>query len=252
MNVSVLGCGWLGKPVATYLVSKGFNIKGSTTSVQKLEIFEEEGIHPFLIDINEVNNKQLQPFLASEILIIAITSKNVLGFKSLIKEIEKSTIKKVLFVSSTSVYPSLNKEVTEEDATINSPLVEIENAFRENSYFDTTIVRFAGLFGKGRNPGNWFQNKRVPQPKGFVNMIHQEDCIEIMYEIITQNVFGEVFNACSNHHPTREEYYVNAREILKKEPPVFDDSLPLKYKIINSDKVQKRLNYTFIYSDLLK
>jgi nucleoside-diphosphate-sugar epimerase len=250
-DVSILGCGWLGKPLATYLINKGFTIKGSTTSVNKLVVFKKEGIHPFLVDINEEKNKQVQEFLASEILVVAIPSKNVLGFKNLIKEIEKSPVKKVLFISSTSVYPSLNKEVTEEDATIKSPLVEIENAFRENINFDTTIVRFAGLFGENRNPGNWFKNKKVPQPKGFVNMIHQEDCIGIISQIISQNVWGEIFNACSNHHPTREEYFLNARKTLKKEPPVFDDSLPLKYKIINSNKVQKQLNYTFIYDDLL-
>ncbi|WP_275316399.1 NAD-dependent epimerase/dehydratase family protein [Tenacibaculum bernardetii] len=251
MNVSILGCGWLGKPLATYLISKEFIIKGSTTSVDKLPVFKEEGINPFLVDIDKVNEETIQPFLTSEILIVAIPSKNVLGFKNLIREIEKSTIKKVIFISSTSVYPSLNKEMTEEDATIDSPLVEIENAFRVNKNFKTTIIRFAGLFGYERQPGNWFQNKKVPQPKGFVNMIHQDDCVEIICQIIQQDVFGEVFNACSNHHPTRKEYYLNARKVLKKEPPVFDDSSPLKYKIINADKVQKRLNYTFIYDDLL-
>ncbi|WP_064965519.1 NAD-dependent epimerase/dehydratase family protein [Tenacibaculum ovolyticum] len=250
-DVSILGCGWLGKPVAIFLKNKGFKIKGSTTSVGKLTILKEDGIHPFLVDIDEVIEETIQPFLASEILIVAITSKNVMGFKSLLKEIEKSPIKKVLFVSSTSVYPSLNREVTEEDATINAPLVEIENAFRDNVNFDTTIVRFAGLFGQERQPGNWFKDKEIPHPKGFVNMIHQDDCIEILYQIIAQNVFGEVFNACSNDHPTREEYYINARKKLNKELPVFNDSVALKYKIINSDKVQKQLGYTFIYDDLL-
>ena len=251
MNVSILGCGWLGKPLATYLISKEFIIKGSTTSVEKLQDFKNLGINPFLVDIDKVNEETIQPFLTSEILIVAIPSKNVLGFKNLIREIEKSTIKKVIFISSTSVYPSLNKEMTEEDVTINSPLVEIENAFGENSCFGTTIVRFAGLFGYERQPGNWFQNKKIPHPKGFVNMIHQDDCVEIIYQIIQQDVFGEVFNACSNHHPTRKEYYLNARKVLKKEPPVFDDSSPLKYKIINADKVQKQLRYTFIHDNLL-
>ena len=74
---------------------------------------------------------------------------------------------------------------------------------------------------------------------------------KLLYQIIKQNVFGEVFNACSNHHPTREEYYLNARKVLQKESPIFDDSLPLKYKIINSDKIQKQLKYSFIYDDLL-
>ena len=250
-DVSILGCGWLGKPLATYLINKDFIIKGSTTSVEKLQDFKNLGINSFLVDIDEVNEQTIQPFLTSEILIVAITSKNVLGFKKLIKEIEKSSIKKVIFISSTSVYPSLNKEMTEEDTTINSPLVEIENAFRVNKNFKTTIIRFAGLFGYERQPGNWFQNKKVPQPKGFVNMIHQDDCVEIIYQIIQQDVFDEIFNACSNHHPTREAFYTNAKQKLKKTTPIFDDSLPLKYKIINSDKVQKKLNYTFIYDDLL-
>jgi len=251
VNVSVLGCGWLGKPLAIQLINKGFIVNGSTTSVEKLSVLKENGIHPFLVDIDEVNKETIQQFLATEVLIVAITSKNVAVFKGLIKEIEKSLIKKVLFVSSTSVYTNLNKEVTEEDITINSALVEIENSFRENTSFSTTIVRFAGLFGKDRQPGNWFKDKKIPQPHGFVNMIHQDDCIEIMCQIIRQNVFGEVFNACSNHHPTRKDYYLNARKKSKKELPVFDDSFPLKYKIINSDKVQKQLKYTFIYDDLL-
>ncbi|CAM1353367.1 NAD-dependent epimerase/dehydratase family protein [Tenacibaculum insulae] len=251
VNVSILGCGWLGKPLATYLIEKKYIVKGSTTSDTKLRTLKEKGIQPFLIDIDEDTNKDIQKFLTSDVLIIAITSKNVLGFKGLINELEKSTIKKVIFVSATSVYPSLNKEMTEEDETINSPLVEIENAFKENINFETTIIRFAGLFNNDRNPGNWFENKKIPHPKGYVNMIHQDDCVEIIYQIIQQDVFGELFNACSNHHPTREAFYTNAKQKLKKTTPIFDDSLPLKYKIINSDKVQKRLGYTFIYDDLL-
>ena len=250
-DVSILGCGWLGKPLALYLLGKGYVVKGSTTSENKLNPLDETEIIPFLIDIDKESNQKIQQFLASEILIVAITSKNVLGLKKLIKEIEKSTIKKVIFVSSTSVYPSLNKVITEEEQTLNSPLVEIENAFKESKNFETTIIRFAGLLGYDRNPGNWFEGRKIPHPKGFVNMIHQDDCIEIIYQVIKQNVWGEVFNACSSHHPTREDFYTTAKIKMKKESPIFDDSLALKYKIISSDKLQKRLNYKFIHTNLL-
>jgi nucleoside-diphosphate-sugar epimerase len=249
-NISILGCGWLGNPLALYLINKGFIVNGSTTSVEKLNVLKTEGVCSFLVDIDNITKETIQQFLAAEVLIVAITSKNVTAFKDLIKEIEKSPIKKVLFVSSTAVYPNLNKEITEEDITINSPLVEIENSFRENTSFSTTIVRFAGLFGKDRRPGNWFKEKKIPQPLGFVNMIHQDDCIGIIYQILRQNSWGEIFNACSNHHPTRKEFYVNARKLVQKEPPIFDDSSFLKYKIINSDKIQKLLNYTFTYDNL--
>ncbi|WP_435263142.1 NAD(P)-binding domain-containing protein [Tenacibaculum sp. nBUS_03] len=248
-NVSILGCGWLGKPLAINLINNGYKVKGSTTSNHKIDDFKSLKIIPFIVDIlldNDVDN-----FLDSDILIIAITSKNVIDFKRLISKIEKSPIKKVLFISSTSVYPSLNKEMREEDKTVNSPLVEIENLFLKNVNFKTTIIRFAGLYGYDRQPGNWFKDRKIPHPKGFVNMIHQDDCILVIKKIIAEDVFGEVFNVCSNHHPTREEFYTNARKVLQKEAPVFDNSMPLKFKIINSEKVQRVLKYTFIHDNLL-
>lgn len=251
MDVSILGCGWLGKPLANYLLNKGLVIKGSTTSEDKLQDFKNLGISPFIVDIDNLDEYKTAPFFNSEILVIAIPSKNINGFKSLISQIEKSSIRKVIFISSTSVYPSLNNEVTESSETLKTPLVEIENLFIENAKFKTTIIRFAGLFGYDRNPGNWFENKKIPQPNGFVNMIHQDDCIEIIYKIIEKDVFGEIFNACSNHHPTRKEYYTLAKKKLKKESPTFDDASSLKYKIINADKVQKQLKYSFIHDDLL-
>ncbi len=251
MDVSILGCGWLGMPLATFLLNKKCVVKGSTTSDNKLRVFEEKGITPFLIDVDREENLEIQQFLTSEILVVAITSKNVEGYKNLIKEIEKSIIKKVIFISSTSVYPNSNNIITEEQAVIDSPLVEIENTFKENINFKTTIIRFAGLLGNGRNPGNWFEKRKIPHPRGYVNMIHQEDCINIIYQVIRQNMWSEIFNACSNHHPTREEFYTTAKIKVKKEPPVFDDSLPLKYKIINSDKLQRELSYTYTYDELL-
>ncbi|MDO6676833.1 dTDP-glucose 4,6-dehydratase [Tenacibaculum sp. 1_MG-2023] len=248
-NVSILGCGWLGKELAINLIEKDYSVKGSTTSIKKLEDLKVVNITPYLVDISKKNIQQ--EFLEIGVLIIAITSKEVEGFKWLISEIEKSNIDKVIFISSTSVYPSLNNEMTEEDETIDSPLVEIENLFRNNNKFQTTILRFAGLFGGNRQPGKWFADRKIPYPKGYVNMIHREDCIAIIGQIIEQNVFGEVFNACSNHHPTREEFYINARKSIGKSIPEFDNSKPLVYKIINSKKLQKALSYQFKHNDLL-
>ncbi|REH50404.1 nucleoside-diphosphate-sugar epimerase [Tenacibaculum gallaicum] len=248
-NVSILGCGWLGKELAVNFIEKGYEVKGSTTSKEKLQELESVAINAYLVDVS-VKNIQLE-FLESDVLVIAITSKDIEGFKRLISAIEKSRITKVIFISSTSVYPSLNKEMTEEDETVNSPLVEIEKLFRNNNKFQATIIRFAGLFGGERQPGNWFANRKIPHPKGYINMIDREDCIAIIEQIIEQNAFGEVFNACSNDHPTREDFYINARKTLGKPTPEFDDSKPLVYKIISSEKLQKRLNYQFIHNNLL-
>lgn len=250
-NVSILGCGWLGKPLAISLLDEGYAVKGSTTSQDKLELLEDNNIAPYIVDISEF--EEFDAFLNSDILIIAITSKDVDGFENLISQIENSSIQKVIFISSTSVYGRVNKVITEDDEVIeHHPLVEIENLFRENTFFETTIIRFAGLFGDERHPCNWFKNgRKIPQPKGFVNMIHKEDCIEIIHEIIAQNCWSQTFNACSNHHPTRREFYTIAKLSNGFDMPEFEINEVYEWKIISSKKVQEVLDYTFIHDDLL-
>ena len=249
-NVSILGCGWLGKPLAISMLEKGYAVKGSTTSKEKLVALEKIKTLPFLVDISL--NENFSAFLHSDILIIAITSKHIEDFKRLISQIEKSIIQKVIFISSTSVYDSKNKVMTEEDKVLETPLSKIENLFRENPSFETTIIRFAGLFGGNRKPGNWFQDgRKIPQPNGFTNMIHQKDCIRIIEKIIVQNTWNETFNACSNHHPTRREFYTKAKQRLGFDAPEFEENEVLKYKIISSEKLQKRLEYHFVYDNLL-
>ena len=52
-EISLIGCGWLGLPLACYLIDKGFNVKGSTTSKEKLDLLRTYNIEGFLIELNE-------------------------------------------------------------------------------------------------------------------------------------------------------------------------------------------------------
>ena len=82
-------------------------------------------------------------------------------------------------------------------------------------------------------------------------MIHREDCIEIIHEIIDQNSWNTTFNACSNHHPTRREFYTIAKLSRDFKVPEFEEDEVYQWKIISSDKIQDVLDYTFIHDDLL-
>lgn len=250
-NVSIFGCGWLGFSLAERFLEKGYSVKGSTTSTNKLASFKEKGIIPFVLDIAVEKELELE-FLQSEILIVAIPSKDCKGFQRLISQIEKSPIQKVIFISSTSVYPSINGIVVEEDVDTEKPLAKIEELFRKNIYFKTTIIRFGGLFGANRKPGNWFQGgRKISHPEGFVNMIHREDCIAIIEQIIEKEIWNETFNACANDHPKRRDFYKNAKAVLGFEPPEFEENLPLLYKIVSPKKLIQKLNYSFKYESLL-
>ena len=248
-NVSILGCGWLGKALAISLLEKGYSVKGSTTTSTKLDELSDVGILPFLVDIENLESSS--DFFSSDVLVIAITSKNVEAFRKLIHIVEESTIQKVVFISSTSVYPNLNRVITENDRLVDAPLVDIESVIQSSTTFDWNIIRFAGLLGYERHPSNWFRNKVIPQPNGFVNMIHRDDCIAIIEELISGEYPNEVFNACSNHHPTRRSFYTYAKLSKAMTPPAFIEEGEESWKIISSDKLQHQLQYTFKYDDLL-
>ena len=77
MNISILGCGWLGFPLAKSLLQKGYLINGSTTSLEKIPVLEHAGIVPFNIQLSEDKIVgEIDSFLEnSEILIIDIPPK---------------------------------------------------------------------------------------------------------------------------------------------------------------------------------
>lgn len=177
------------------------------------------------------------------------------GFSNLKKEIEKSEIENVLFVSSTSVYEDNNKIISESDGeeSTQSQLLTIENLFRKSGKFKTTIVRFGGLIGYSRNPGKFFSKGRlVHNPDSHVNLIHRDDCIGIISQIVEQEVWGEVFNCCADTHPTKKEFYTQAAKSIGSSPPEFVISGSQSFKIISNQKVKQFLNYEFLHPDLMK
>lgn len=251
-KISILGCGWLGRPLAISLIKKGFTIKGSTTSEAKLSEFQEVGITPFLISIDYLTHN-ISTFLDSEILIMTLSSKDIEGFKNLICLIEKSAIKKVIFISSTSVYDNSDKIVTEESETLPIALSTIEMLFKNSTHFETTIIRFAGLFGYNRKPGNFFKDgRKIPNPDGFVNMIHQDDCIQLIEKVIEKNAWNQIFNGCADTHPTRKEFYTKCTLDIGLKLPEFEEVVQLQKKIISNKKSKEILGLNYQYGDLLK
>jgi nucleoside-diphosphate-sugar epimerase len=272
-QISILGCGWLGLPLAKALISNGFSVKGSTTSESKLSELKSLGINPFLIALDSKRiTGSIDEFLdGSKTLVIDIPpqlrGKNsdtvtveekvfVEKIKTVIPYIEKSTIKNVLFVSSTSVYGETNGTVTEEtipkpDTESGKQLLEAETLLQNNDKFKTTILRFGGLIGEDRNPTKFLAGKEnLENPESPINFIHQEDCIGIILKIIATDSWNEIYNGVSPFHPTRENYYTQKATELDLSLPQFDHSKPSNGKLILSNKVENVLDYSFIKTNL--
>jgi hypothetical protein len=266
MQVSILGCGWLGIPLAQSLLVKGYAIKGSTTSPAKLEILDTAGIKPFLVSLNADSvTGDITGFLNSSNILIIDIPPRLRGaesesftdkIKTLISYIEQSGIKQVLFISSISVYGNNDGIITEDiiaipDSDSGKQLLEAEALLQNNPNFKTTSLRFAGLIGSDRHPVYHLAGKEsLPNPNAAINLIQQKDCIGIIEKIIGKNAWGEIFNAAAPFHPTRKEYYTKKAVELKLPQPQFSNEEGDMGKIISSDKISELLEYNFISDEL--
>jgi nucleoside-diphosphate-sugar epimerase len=265
-QISILGCGWLGVPLAEIFIENGFAINGSTTSEEKLTALRNSKIQSFLVVLESDNIVgAVASFLyQSKTLIIDIPPKwrgnnegDFVGkIKLLIPYIEKSTIENVLFISSTSVYGDRNDIVTEEtafspDSEGGRQLAIVEKLLQTNTHFKTTVLRFGGLIGEDRNPIRFLAGREnLDNPNAPINLIHQEDCIGIILKIIQKNAWGECFNAATPFHPSRSAYYTKKAEELNLVSPTFNYANPSIGKTISSDKLIRVLDYTFTKTHL--
>jgi nucleoside-diphosphate-sugar epimerase len=262
-KISILGCGWLGLPLAEALIRQGYSVNGSTTTPEKLPVLAQKGIVPFLL---QLENPKLTPenaaFFQCDVLIVNVPPKRnsgnsyAAGIQKLTETLTKTSIRKVLFVSSTGVYQASFSEITEEsplNETEAAELIQAENYIASNkNSWQTTILRFAGLFGPGREPGRFLAGKsNLPDPEAPVNLIHLQDCIYVIIEIIKQEKWNTVFNACADEHPTRQEFYTAAARNLHLPEPTFllTTPEPKPSKKISNQKLKTALNYRFLYPD---
>lgn len=262
-QISIIGTGWLGLPLAKYLIQKGYHIKGSTTSESKLIHLSDCKIHPYIIRLNNTKTEgNVSEFLSgSDTVIINIppglrkkpNKNHVKEVEHLVRHLEAEHIKKVLYISSTSVYknevhiPSIT-EANLPNATSNSgrQLIAIEQMLQNNPNFKTTILRFSGLLDAERHPGKSLSRKGELKNGGApVNLIHKNDCIKIISKLIENDIWNTALNASNPFHPSKKEYYTNYFKTNNLPLPHFNLKEENTGKLIDSSKLVQLLNYDF-------
>lgn len=256
-TVSILGCGWFGLALAKKLVQLGYNVKGSTTTPEKLALLADEVIQPFLI--NFTANKMVSDlaFFEADALFICIPPKRnsteLEYYPDKIKAIlnaSKNSVKNIILISSTSVYRDENKTVNENsetnpDTDSGKVVLAAEQLLKLECPNSFTIIRFAGLIGPNRNPARFFAGKKaIPNGLSPVNLIHQNDAVGIAIKIIEKQAFGQIYNACSPNHPAKMDFYTAAAKESGLEEPVFIAEKK-DWKIVGSINVPEYLNYQF-------
>ncbi|WP_051203387.1 NAD-dependent epimerase/dehydratase family protein [Hugenholtzia roseola] len=294
-SATILGAGWLGFPLALYLAQEHhFEINATTTTVEKIASFEAEGIKPYLLELPLSTRKEVALDAASQdsstldslfetaFICFAFPPKSrnqkeadtysekvqsVIDFLSeKYKNLDNKEQKpKLIFLSSTSVYPDCNQEVEESYPITaqNSPsphILAAENILKTQTIFDYCILRLAGLMGYDRCAGKYFAGQQNltfgNQP---VNHVHRADVVRIIYEIMReenplfqQQIWNQVFNVVAPIHPLRKRLYLSNAFKYKFEPPIFVESPAPPHKVVRGEKLEKALDYDYLFPNPLE
>ncbi|WP_103071741.1 Rossmann-fold NAD(P)-binding domain-containing protein [Aquimarina sediminis] len=264
-NISILGCGWLGLPLAIDRITKGDHIKGSTTTNSKIETLREKGISPYLLTLGDSSKKEYIDFVSgSEIIIINFPPRRIPNIIEVYQEQIQSILpfisktQKIIFISSTSVYQNTNGEVSETllaapEKESGKAIIAVELLLKKLFEDRLTIIRLSGLIGYDRLPGRFLANKKnVQNGDAPINVIHRDDCIGLINAVIEKDAWGEIINGCSDRHPLRKDFYTLAATKIGLTPPNFITQETIKYKIISNAKSKALLDYAYIHPDPLK
>ena len=267
-TVAVLGCGWLGLPLAKALVAEGYPVVGSTTTPAQLLTLRDAGITPYLLrlgpDFTPTDADTLRTMLTGvDVLVLNVPPRAAAAhsYPTLLRPVGSVVasvgVRHVLFVSSTSVYPETNRPLKESDAVsspdASSDLLRAEGHFTpRRGQWLSTVVRLGGLIGPDRPPGRFLAGRQdLPNADAPVNLIHLDDCVGLLTSIIREKAWGYTFNACAAQHPTRREFYPAAAGKLGLPAPTFDDQKNGGGKLIDSTLLRQTLPYQFRHDNLL-
>ena len=267
-TVAVLGCGWLGLPLARALIKAGHQVAGSTTSTEQVPLLVEAGIRPHVLRLgphfgapDEAVLQQLLEGANTLILNVPPRAAAAGTYPALLRPVHRAVavagVRQVLFVSSTSVYPDAPRLMHETDALSTrdaaSDVLRAEGHFvpRYGQWL-STVVRLGGLIGPGRAPGRFLAGRReVPQGDAPVNLLHLTDAVGVLECILKSRVWGFTFNVCAADHPRRRDFYPQAARFLGLEPPIFAENSG-NSKTIDSSLVRQKVPYPFKHDNLLE
>ncbi|GIU49743.1 SDR family oxidoreductase [Shewanella algidipiscicola] len=259
-SVAVVGCGWFGLPLAKALVEKGLLVSGSKRDTTQASALKEQGIDGFVLDLDApqpFDGEQLAK-LHADAIVINIPPGLRRGDSGYLVRLErlqtlmgKHAYQRIIFISTTGVYPANGKVQHEADATAYNDtskiLLQAEAMFK-----GAVIVRFAGLMGPKRHPGRFLAGKTgLTGAMLSVNMTHLDDCVGGVMTLLThQGQLAPAYNICSPEHPNKAAFYQRAAAILGVAEPEFASSGDkAEDKVVDGSLICRQLGYQYQHYD---
>jgi len=268
-RIAIIGAGWLGLPLAKHLHQLGHWVCASRTTDAGVSKIQTEGISGFICNLNapETLVKSLSEFRCDTVVGCfppgfrrGQGDEYVAQWQALVQQAKLANVKKLVMISSTTVYPERSGDMTEAEATLS--LATNNNEFSTNanrmlqaeqhvidSGLDYVIVRCSGLIGPDRHPARFASKLKQVSRLAPANMLHLNDAVGAA-AFAVENLNHEIVNATTPATVSKAEFYqaaLNAVNSNDELPPIVD----ITDKKIIGDKLVK-LGYQYQFSHTLE
>lgn len=226
-TITVIGGGWLGRPLSHYLDSVGHQTYVSKTSDQGVESLNQEGLNAFKCDLNDAIDDLVATLrLQTPDVVVGCFPPGFRSgggaqyaeqWKKLVTACQLVHVDKILMVSSTTVYPNVAKPMVEEQAALslaeNNPhfsdkarvMLQAEQ-YVKDSGLNFAIVRCSGLVGPDRHPSRFAAKLKQVSDLAPANMLHLTDAIGAVSFVVNLEQ-SCVVNATTPNTVSKAEFY---------------------------------------------
>lgn len=228
MNRLIVGCGFLGLPLAQQWAqcAKSPCTYATTRSNERAAEFRDQGISPVICDITDSASVQhaLADLPQMDTIVFAVGMDRsrysdirdvyVKGLQRFFKTWQHP-IKHFIYISSTGVFGNFDGRWIDESAATapsregGKACLEAEKLIAETTD-NWTVLRMAGLYGGERVPTRQIVQKKDWEklsPAGYLNLIHQTDAVNAIMATAKRKPMGQTIHCSDGHPPVRKDYY---------------------------------------------
>ncbi len=231
----IIGCGYLGRRVATKWLSQGDRVFAITRRDENARALKELGVEPLVGDI--MFPEQLPELPKVEQVLYAVGYDRQAGFsiedvyvqglKNLAARLGRS-LQRLIYISSTGVYGQDDGSWVNEDSVTNPLRPGGKACLQAEQYLlasplatKVTILRLAGIYGPDRVPRlteiKAGEPLAVPQ-QGWLNLIHVDDAVSVIDTILQQPPLKTCYLVSDGCPVIRSEYLATIASLLNAPP----------------------------------
>lgn len=236
----VVGCGYLGRRVASAWVERGERVFALTRSTSKAQELADEGIQAVVGDVS--SGLPSLPPVETVLHSLgfdrsggqSIQDIYVDGLHAVLDRLDAEALKRFIYVSSTGVYAQRGGVWVDEQSECRpereggQACLAAEELLRGHPIQDrVTVLRLAGIYGPGRIPRRRElaagQPLRVPT-SGYLNLIHVDDAVRVIRALDDSDVHPDLLLVSDGHPVQRELYYRELAAQLGVAHPTFESA----------------------------